>query len=141
MAHHCESLIIHCIDFRLGKKIKAYLEENSLLGDCDIISVAGAIKNLASPDSPADKDFLLGQIGVSVRLHGINKAILLNHTDCGAYGGSSKFNSSEEEREFHIKEMERAKSVILEKYPGLEVEMILGKISPSGEVDLESSKN
>ena len=60
--HHCKNLIVHCIDFRLGKKIKSYMEERGLLGDCDIVSVAGGVKNT---------DFILEQIGISANLHHI----------------------------------------------------------------------
>lgn len=137
MAHHCKSLLIRCIDFRLAKSIKNYLEANNLLGDCDVLSVAGAIKSLISPNNPGDKDFILGQIDISVSLHQIKEVILVNHTDCGAYGGSSKFTFKKEEREFHVKEMQAAKEIILEKYPTLKIKMVLAEIMPDGNFELE----
>jgi len=140
MAHNCKNLIIHCIDFRLGKPLKNYLEKENLLGDCDILSVAGGIKNLLSPKRVSDKDFLLEQMGVSINLHKIKRVILSNHTDCGAYGGSAKFDSLEEERKFHIREMDEAKRIISGIYPELKVDLLLGKIMPSGEVGFEEIK-
>ena len=128
MSHSCKYFIVHCIDFRLQQKTKEFMEKEGLLGNCDVVSVAGAVKNI---------DFVLEQIGISVRLHGMKEVILLNHTDCGAYGGSSKFSSAQEERDFYIVEMEKAKVAILGKYPNLLVKMMLAKILPSGEVDIE----
>jgi carbonic anhydrase len=128
MSHHCKYLIAHCIDFRIQKKVKQFMEDENLPDDCDVVSVAGASKDI---------DFLLGQIGISVRLHETKEVILANHTDCGAYGGSSKFSSIEEEKKFHIGEMEKAKAAILEKYPQLSVRIILITILSSGQVGIE----
>lgn len=131
MPHYCKYLIAHCIDFRLQKAIKDYLEKNGLLGNCDIVSAAGGVKNT---------DFLLEQVDVSSSLHKIQEVILLNHTDCGAYGGSAKFSSFEKERNFHAAELRKAKESLFAKYPSLKVKMLLAKIAPSGEISFEEIK-
>ena len=128
MAHYCKYFITHCLDFRLGKAIKDYLERNGLLGDCDTVSIAGGVKN---------RDLILEQLEISVNLHNVQEAVLINHTDCGAYGGSKAFGSSEEEYKFHVEELKKAKEMILAKYPSLKVKMLLAKIQPSGEVEFE----
>jgi len=107
--HTCTALILHCMDFRLGKPIKQYLQERGLLGDCDIVSIAGASKNIARPTEPTDREFALRQIRTSVRLHEIKKVIVMNHTDCGAYGGRS---SPEDRESQHIADMKSAKLAI-----------------------------
>ena len=140
MAHNCKTLIIHCMDFRLGKPMKEYLERNNLLGDCDIISVAGGVKSLLTPKNTSDRDFILSQIEISVNLHKIQEVIISNHTDCGAYGGSAKFNSFEEECEFHIQEMSKARELISDKYPNIEIKMALGKIELSGQIAIEEER-
>lgn len=129
MVHHCKYFIAHCIDFRLGRAIKDYLEENGLLGDCDIVSVAGAIK---------DSSLLLEQLDISVRLHNTREVILINHLDCGAYGGSGAFSSSDEEHKLHVEELKKAKKAVLAKYSSLKVRTVLAKIQPSGEVIFEA---
>ena len=136
MSHHCKALIIHCIDFRLGKATKQYLEEQNLLGNCDIVSVAGAAKNIASPENDFEREFLMKQIEISKKLHGITDVILMNHTDCGAYGGRSVFASSEEEKKKHFEDMEQAAEMILKKYPDVNVKKILADIDDSGNVAL-----
>ncbi|MFH1246655.1 MAG: carbonic anhydrase [Candidatus Liptonbacteria bacterium] len=134
MSHHCSTLILHCIDFRLGTAIKKYMEENNLLGDCDIVSAAGAAKDLASPASESDRAFILRQIDISKRLHHTSKTILMNHTDCGAYGGRSVFASKEAEDAKHEEEMASAENLIKEKYPDMQVEKVLADISETGEI-------
>ncbi|MBI2041564.1 MAG: hypothetical protein HYT20_00910 [Candidatus Nealsonbacteria bacterium] len=131
MPHYCKYFIAHCIDFRFQEAIKDHLAKNGLLGDCDIISIAGGVK---------DRDFILKQLDVSVSLHKSREAVLINHIDCGAYGGSGKFSSFEAERIFHAKELEKTKTRILEKYPSLKVKIMLAKIQQSGKVTFEEIK-
>ena len=128
MIHHCKYFLIRCIDFRLGKPIKEYQEREGIMGNCDEPGAAGGVK---------DADFVLRQLDISVRLHNPQEVILINHTDCGAYGGSKVFGSLEEEYKFHVEELKKAKEMILAKYPSLKVKMLLAKIQPSGEVEFE----
>ena len=128
MKHTCTTLIFHCIDFRFGSDIKAYLEKENLLGDVDIVSIAGVCKNLVDPAKPTDAEFVMRQIDISKRLHDVCTVILMNHTDCGGYGGRKAFASMEDEEKKHRGDMEAAKRMILEKYPDLEVKTVLAHI-------------
>lgn len=129
--HSCSTLTVHCIDFRLQKTIKDYLDNQLLLGDCDILSVAGGVK---------DMNFVLSQVKLSKSLHSIKKVVLVNHTDCGAYGGSSAFANAEAEKMHHASELLKAKHEISRLFPDLTVETFLAVISTQGEVNLEMTK-
>lgn len=137
MPHHCKTVIVHCIDFRLGKAIKKYLEEQNLLGDCDIVSVAGAAKNIASPENDSEREFLMKQIDISKKLHNISEVILMNHSDCGAYGGSSAFSSKTEEQKKHSDDMNMAAEIIRQKYPDLHIQTLLADIEDSGKINIK----
>ena len=117
MPHTCKAAIVHCIDFRLGKAVKKYLEEQNLLGDVDIVSIAGAVKDL---------DYAMKQIDISQRLHNISEVILMNHTDCGAY-------ASDDSR--HSADLEVAKQAISEQFPNLKVKKMLAKIQPDQSIE------
>jgi len=125
MAHTCTSAIVHCIDFRLQKAITQYLQENNMLGDCDIISIAGAVKNT---------DFIIEQVALSKKLHDIKQVVLINHTDCGAYGGSAAFANSTEEKNAHAAELKKTSMRIMEQFPDLKVIILLAEIAPDGNV-------
>jgi carbonic anhydrase len=126
------------MDFRLGRAIKNYLETNNLLNNADLVSAAGGVKNLVNPQSRNDADFVMRQIEISKRLHGIKKVILLSHTDCGAYGERTAFADEQAELECHIQDLKKAESLIKQKFPDLEIQLNLAKISPDGEITIEN---
>lgn len=136
MSHTCQAAIIHCIDFRLQKDLKSFLVSLDLLGDCDVISIAGAIKSLAQ-GTPEEQAFVLKQVDVSVKLHAIQEVYLINHTDCGAYGGRNAFDSAEAERAAHLNDLRKAKELILSQHPSLKVELLLARLNEGAGVDFE----
>lgn len=129
MSHHCSTLVLHCIDFRLGRAIKEWLHEKGLLGDVDIVSVAGAAKNIVEPHAPSDREFVLRQIEISKRLHNINTVVLMNHTDCGAYGDVP--------RSVHEGHLVKAAESIRAAFADLDVRRALINISPDGSISIE----
>ncbi|MEK7193287.1 MAG: carbonic anhydrase [Patescibacteria group bacterium] len=117
---------------------KNHLAENQLLNNCDIVSVAGAAKNIADPKETSDREFILRQIDISKRLHGINEVVLMNHTDCGAYGDRDAFSSSLEEKNRHAEDMKTAGAIIKQKHPDLDIRAVLVNIDKSGKIDFEA---
>lgn len=137
MKHTCATLILHCIDFRFGKEIKKYLEQRDLLGNCDIVAVAGVAKNIASPAVENDREFVVRQIDISKKLHDIKEVIVMNHTDCGAYGGRAAFASEEEEKMRHIADMQKAQEIIRAKHSDCTVTTVLAHIDSVGAISFE----
>lgn len=75
--HKAEAVVVTCIDFRLQPYIDRWLGENLKPRTFDRVAFAGGVKNL---------EIIMGQIDIAVRLHHIEKVVLINHEDCGAYG-------------------------------------------------------
>jgi carbonic anhydrase len=133
MAHVCSTALVRCMDFRLGSAVREYLEANNLYNDVDIISLAGAAKDIAQTDDSVAET----QVDLSKKLHDIKTVILMNHTDCGGYGGRAAFDSDEAEREGHVADMRAAKAKIVAKHEGVEVKIALAKIGEGGAVEIE----
>ncbi len=113
--HKCKALIISCIDFRFQSKIIEYAMGKGLEDNYDLVTVAGAVKSIE------EDSFLMEQIDISYKLHGIEEVHILSHEDCGAYGGSQSFSSKEEEYNTYALAQEQAEQLILSKYPELKV--------------------
>lgn len=111
--HTCKALVVHCIDFRFRKSLNAFLEQK--FGDSyDLVSIAGGVKRLVS--DPLDNNFILEQFKISHKLHEPEAILLIQHEDCGAYGGSVAFGDFSTEQEAQNLELEKAESILKEQF-------------------------
>lgn len=92
------------MDFRLSEFLNKWIGETIKEG-FDRLALAGGVKNLP---------FVLDQVRLSKKLHGIREVYLINHEDCGGYGEAGTFVR-------HSEDLKLAKNIIEEKYPGLKV--------------------
>jgi len=119
--HFCRACILLCMDFRLHEHLDAFMTRHGLGADrADVIRVAGAVKSLARPDDPRDRERLLEMFTVSYELHHAREFHLVNHEDCGAYG-LEKIADDEREIETHRGDLRRAREVLAERFPDVEV--------------------
>ena len=117
------SVAVMCIDYRFWPQTLPLLQKK--YGLFDLIEIAGGAKSIVSPLEKEDETTLLENIEISIRLHNSKQLILLNHIDCGAYGGSKIFKSHDEELAFHKKELEQARKLAQEKFPTLTVKSFI----------------
>lgn len=121
----CKALVLHCIDFRFRKSLALFLE--SRFGDSyDLVSVAGGVKELVS--GPQDHNFILEQLEISDRLHKPKLIVLIQHEDCGAYGGSATFGDFSKEQEFQKSELAKAEALLKQQF-SQPVEKYLARLS------------
>jgi hypothetical protein len=110
-----------CFDNRFELGFRKFLKRIGVV-NCDPVKVAGGAKCLASPENEGERAFVLEQIRKSIRLHGTKRAILMVHSDCGAYGGLGAFGSdAQAEAAHHEEELRRAADYLREAIPGIEV--------------------
>jgi carbonic anhydrase len=128
MGHTCSTVLIKCMDFRLTRDVYAWLEKKGLVNDCDMISVAGAAKDIVENS----QGYVCSLIKLSIELHRIKKVILMQHMDCGAYGGSTAFQNKAEEIAKHKAEVNKAREIIAGQYPKIEIESYLVSFAEKG---------
>lgn len=83
--HKAKNCIITCIDFRLQIAYADFIKSHDLLGESDIISLAGCSRDLVKPIEESHKASLLRQLDLSIQLHDPTNIIILDHQDCGGY--------------------------------------------------------
>lgn len=118
MEHTCSSLLFTCMDFRIQAAVSRYMVENSLRGDCDVVSLPGGQKMLADV---LTRDNTMKMVNLSVELHGVTDIYLVAHDDCGAYGGSGKFKDRSAERKAYKADLEKAIANIKRKHPKMNI--------------------
>ncbi len=110
--YHAQACIVWCFDNRFTPALNEFTR-NKNYQHYDLIKVAGGAKSLASPEKEIEEEYILKQIEISLKLHHAQRIVLMNHSDCGAYGGLQAFENNEaKEKETHIKELQTAKGVL-----------------------------
>ena len=127
--HSCEAVVLCCIDFRFWRETMNFVEESLGIKDYDFPKIPGAAKYVNEGDGLA-----MQCISVPCDLHHVKKIIIVNHEDCGAYGGSAKFNGdTKTEQKFHEEELRKAKKIISERYSDKEIILIYAKLDKEKE--------
>jgi carbonic anhydrase len=103
----CQTLIVHCMDFRIQKNINDWLQRRFGLSDYDRVSLAGGVLDLES---------VLKQVQICERVHGIRRVVFVNHEDCRAYGEAGNPDR-------HAADLREAEKRIKEVLPEFEVEL------------------
>ncbi len=119
--HHWDVLAVSCIDGRFVKKTIDWVAAQTD-GVFDFRTEVGSSKAII--DSPADRERFFDLIITSKKLHNIKELWIIDHVDCGAYGGSSKFNNIGEEKEFHKGRLTLASKIIADRFPTIKVKTI-----------------
>jgi len=113
--------VVWCFDDRLTPVVRKFLKRCGITR-WDSIRLAGGAKSIASPREESDRNFLLEQIRLARKLHGIERVILVAHSDCGAYGGLEAFGRDKQaEVDHHRMELSRA-AAFVRTIPGIAVE-------------------
>lgn len=119
-----EALVLTCIDFRFQDKLKDALQKLKIK-KYDLLALAGGAKNLASPTRIVYQKTVLDNIKLAVDLHKIKTMILINHIDCGAYGGSKSHKNLREEIVFHKSELKKAEELVKKTFTNFKVKIKL----------------
>ena len=86
-AANVDTLCVTCIDYRFVSKDVTWLNTELKLAfnNLDLVALAGASLAGIITRIPQNPSALWDQISLAMSLHHINKVVLLDHMDCGAY--------------------------------------------------------
>ena len=130
--HSCDAVVLACIDFRFWKETMKFAEVELGIKSYDFPKLPGAAK--AVNDCLSEADVAMKCIGVPCDLHHVSRIVIVNHADCGAYGGSKEFcGDAEAEQRFHEGELMKAKEKIAKHYPDKEIILAYAKLVDGGE--------
>ncbi|MFW5884803.1 MAG: carbonic anhydrase [Patescibacteria group bacterium] len=125
--HKCEAVVLCCIDFRFWRETMNFVESYFKIKSYDFPKLPGSAKAIIESKG---EDLASSCVEVPCNLHKVDKIILVNHEDCGAYGGSKPFQGDKEaEQEFHEKELARAFRVIKSQHPDKEIHTIYARLN------------
>jgi hypothetical protein len=116
-----DAAVLCCFDQRIRLATHEFLQGQGIARP-DMIVVAGGARTLASPRNDFERDFILEQIRMSIRLHRTHRMFLMSHSDCATYGGLAAFGEDRErEARHHQQELQRAAELVRANFPELAV--------------------
>ncbi len=117
-----DAAVLCCFDHRISTAVRKFLKKQAIERP-DMIIVAGGAKTLASPRNDFERDFILEQVRMSIRLHQTKRVLVMSHSDCATYGGLAHFNGDHAaEATHHRGELLRAAELLTTNFPGISVE-------------------
>ena len=121
-AYAADAVVLCCFDFRIHQAVRKFLKKQGIQKP-DMVVIAGGAKTLASPRNDFERDFILEQVRLAIRLHHAQRMILMSHSDCATYGGLAAFQGDPKvEAAHHKQELRRGVELLKEKFPQLAVE-------------------
>ena len=84
--YQADACVISCFDFRFDTQLRKFLKRRGV-ATYDHVKMPGSVKAIAAPDRDSDRDFVVGMLRTSLRLHSPRRLLLFAHNDCGAYPG------------------------------------------------------
>ena len=130
-----KAMVLSCMDPRFQTKVSNYLKRRKLNNKYSAFTIAGAAVGVTASKFKKWHSTFWENLNTSIKIHKIEKLIVINHKDCGAakiVNGKKEF-SSQNEIKIHEKSFEKIKSNLKKKHPRLKVELNL--MSLNGRID------
>ena len=118
-----EAMVLSCIDPRFQPKVYKYLRSKNLVGKYSSFTIAGAGIGVTHKKFKKWHSTFWDNFDASIKLHKINKLIVINHQDCGVAkiaNKEKKFNSSIENK-IHKESFKNIKIKIKKNYPNIKI--------------------
>lgn len=120
--HYCDNAAITCVDFRFRIPDQQFLTSYFGTEDYDLFRWPGPARSTLL--DPRFKDRLVERIKqVCIGLHRVKRFVVLLHWDCGAYGGSRSFTTSQAEETAYINDALKVKETLQRECPWVTVEV------------------
>ncbi len=118
-----EAMVLSCMDPRFQPKVYKYLKTKKLTGKYSSFTIAGSAIGVTHKKFKKWHSTFIDNLSTSIKLHKINKLIVINHRDCGAakiVNGKKKFTSIIENK-IHKDSFKKIKKILNKKFPKLKI--------------------
>lgn len=135
-AGHADAVLLSCMDYRLLDDIVRYMDGRDLTDNYDQVILAGASLGATTNVYPSWGETFWSHLQLALDLHHVNRLIVLDHRDCGAYKaifGQDYAADPQRETEIHTLQMKELSALVAEKHPTLPTELLLMSLDGSVE--------
>jgi hypothetical protein len=82
--YRADACVITCFDARFDLAVRKFFKRRGVV-TFDHVQIPGGAKSLGAPERDTDRDFVLGMVRASMRLHRSERVLMVAHRECGAY--------------------------------------------------------
>ncbi len=123
-----EAMVLSCMDPRFQSSVNKFLKEKKLTHKYSAFTIAGAAIGVTHNKYKSWHKTFTDNLTTSIRLHKINKLIIINHEDCGAIKlAEGKVISNE--FKIHKNSFKKLKTKLSKKFPELKLEFYVMKLN------------
>ena len=134
--HKCTAALICCMDFRFWKATVNFVQNTLGIYDFDLVTHTGAAKGIAEKKTDII-NILEKHISLAEELHKISMVVIVNHQDCGAYGGSGKFKNEKDESDHHAQHVRKGIKHLQKKYKNIKFIGLFAFFNQFGGIDFK----
>ena len=121
-----DALLLSCMDYRLMDDVERYMDGRGLADKYDHVILAGASLGAITDVYPTWQQTFWDHVDIAIQLHNIQRVILLDHRDCGAYRmvlGDGAVKDAQTELASHVKQLYALRQAIVTRHHHMEVEI------------------
>ena len=122
-----KAMVLSCIDPRFQHLVHNHLKKKRLIGKYSAFTIAGSAIGVTHKKFKQWHKTFYDNLETSIKLHKIEKLIVINHKDCGVakiVNGKKKFNPANEKK-VHKESFSTIKKQIKKRFPKLKIELNL----------------
>ena len=121
-------MVLSCMDPRFQLPVFKFVKKKNLVSKYSSFTIAGSAVGVTHSKFKKWHQAFLDNLEASIKLHKIEKLIVVNHEDCGAIKlAENKKNYIEDD--IHNKSFEKLAKIINKKFPKLKLEFYIIKLN------------
>ena len=122
-----KAMVLSCMDPRFQPLVYNFLRRKKLMGKYSAFTIAGAAIGVTHNKFKKWHPTFYENLSTSIKLHKIEKLIVINHTDCGAAKIINKNNKFDfiNEKKIHKTSFIELKKKLSKKFPKLKIDLNL----------------
>ena len=123
-----EAMVLSCMDPRFQSSVNKFLKSKKLIDKYSAFTIAGSAVGVTHGKFKQWHKTFTDNLGASIKLHKINRLIVINHEDCGAIK-IAEGNNGFDEFKVHKNSFKKLKVTISKRFPKLKIEFYVMKLN------------
>ena len=122
-----KAMLLSCMDPRFQLPVFKFIKKKNLIGKHSSFTIAGSAVGVTHSKFKKWHQPFLDNLSASIKLHKIEKLIVVNHEDCGAIKLAEN-KKDYIEKEIHQSSFLKLEKIINKKFPKIKLEFYIVKL-------------